>query len=211
MHRGRSRLPAVLAVLVLGLLAATSSAASGEGATPAPIPPTSLELHTGELPGFAGARKTLEVSESADQFIESRAGSPTEQEAALRLLASRGFQDTVSELFRAPHREAVFTAIVFTSSQGATEWLQESLAAASKHFKGHGAKRSTVKGIPGSVLIGQFEKGHRGGTGNVFFAAGRCFFVVGDAVKRATSRAEAYRAPIAAAKAVLRRQSSACG
>lgn len=199
-----------LALLAAGVIAAPVCAAWGEATVSAAIPPRSLELHTRELPGFAGASKKVQVFESADQFIESRGGGPAEVEAERALLAKRGFQGTIGESFRAPHREAIFVAFVFTSPQGATEEFHETLAADIKHLKGHGARRSAVSGIPGSVLVGQFEKGHRGGTGNVLFTTGRCFFVVGDAVKRATNRKQAYRAPITAARAILRREKHAC-
>jgi len=209
-RRGSCRSVVGLALLAGGTLATTVGVAFAEGTIPAAIPARSLELHTSELPGFKRATKKLEVFESADQFLESRGGSPAEVETERALLTKRGWQGAVGEFFRAPHREAIFVAFVFSSPQGATEEFNETLAADIKHLKGHGAKRSTVKGIPGSVLVGQFERGHRGGTGNVLFATGRCLFVVGDALKRATSRQQAYHAPITAARAILRRQKHAC-
>ena len=199
-----------IALLVAVVIATTASATYGEGTTPVPIPARSLELQPRQLPGFEGAKKKVEVFESIDQFVERRHGTRAAIEAERALLMNRGFQGTVGEVFLAPHREAIFVAAVFVSPQGATEEFQETVATDLKRLKGHGVKRSTVKGIPGSVLAGQFEKGHRGGTGNVLFTTGRCFFIVGDAVRRATSRKQAERAPIAAAKGLLRRHKSVC-
>ena len=130
-------------------------------------------------------------------------------EAAKALLTKRGLQDTVAEIFRAPHREAVFEAFIFTSPKGAAEQFPETVTTDLKRVRDHGLMSSTVEDIPGSVLIGQFETGH-GGTGNVLFVAGRCLFIVGDAVARATSRQQAYQAPIMAARHILRRDRAAC-
>jgi hypothetical protein len=206
-HWSTSFVAAVL--LIGGVSSAGASAASGEGAPPSAIPPRTLEVHGGELPGFAGTKKKLEVFESVRRFVEGQNATRTEMEVAKALLTKRGFQDTVAEIFRGPHREAVFEAFTFTSPQGAAEQFPETVTTDLKRVRDHGLMSTTVKGIPGSVLIGQFETGH-GGTGNVLFVSGRCLFIVGDAMARATSRQQAYHAPIVAARHILRRDRAAC-
>ena len=127
-----------VALLVAGGIAAGASVASGQEASAPAIPPRSLVLHGRELPGFAGATKKLEVFESVSRFVEGQNATRAEMEAAKALLTKRGLQDTVAEIFRAPHREAVFEAFIFTSPKGDAEQFPETVTTDLKRVRDHG-------------------------------------------------------------------------
>lgn len=176
-----------------------------------PIAPALLVATDHELPGFAGAKTGLYWTTSPSVYVkEYTQDTPAEATAELSGLIRLGFEEGVLRTFSAPHREAVSEAIVFPSRHAATEDLRVAIAEGLADYEKKGLKRSPVPGIPGAVALGDFTVGKRGATDNVFFSTGRCLLVVGDRVTNASTRAQAARAPVAAAKALSKRLEQTC-
>lgn len=177
----------------------------------APIAPGLLVVTRHELPGFAGAKTSLNWTTSPSLYVkEYTQDTPAEAMAQLSGLVRMGFEEGVQGTFSAPHREAVSEAIVFLSEHAAREEVKVALAEDLAAFEKSGLKRSPVPGIPGAVALGDFQAGQRGATDNVLLSTGRCFLSVGDRVLNASTRAQGARAPVAAAEALSKRVKQTC-
>jgi hypothetical protein len=104
----------------------------------------------------------------------------------------------------------VATGVVLGSPQAAQHELAAGTAEALRKFQHAHRYRFTVRGIPGSVGIGAAGGSYRAVTGNVFFASGRCFFVVANRIVGTSSREIGERAPVSGAKALYRRARNLC-
>ncbi len=201
-RRARVALPATLLAFVC-----LSCCATAEGGRVIPL--SELVPSKAELPGFIHA--TTKVWSTTSVLEWAKSGEPSAPPGAVNNLRAEGFQEGIEKgYFLLPSREALASASVFASAAGAEHELRASVAEAMRTFEQAGLKRSTVHAIPGSVGLGSFRPGHRGGTGNVFFVAGRCFFVIGNRFVDATSRAQANLAPVAAAQTLYRRDRQLC-
>jgi hypothetical protein len=171
-----------------------------------------------DLPGFAGARATLEHTTSPFTWAHNtNPGTWTEAQVEATNLQSLRFEEGAEAFFTgsAPeahglHREAISQGVVFATAAAAQSELRTSVEGALKIFSRKGLLQGADPAIPGAVNLGNFTSGHRGGSDNVFFSTGRCFFVVGDSVHNTTSRAQADRAPVAGALALYRRDRRLC-
>lgn len=175
-----------------------------------PIQPATLLLHARSIDGFSGAKTTAAFAASPQQWTQIKEDSAAEAEAEVNVLTARGFEVGVFERFQAPKREAVYSAMVFATAHSAAAEVAADLAEDLGRFERPGLKRAPVPGIPGAFVLGQYQKGHRGATGNVLFSTGRCLFVVADAVREASSRAQGSRGPMAAAKVMYARAKALC-
>jgi hypothetical protein len=181
-----------------------------------PIPANLLVAHAGDLPGFAGAKRQLFSTTSASEWARGRGNTEAEAKQETSELQQAGFQEAAEAFFtgrREGHRrrEAVSDTWVLASAQVAMNWFNTIISRSLPSFqKEPGFKRSTVKAIPGSIGLGNFVSKRRSGAGNVFFTTGRCVFVVGDFVHRASTRAQVDRAPVAAAISIYRRAKGSC-
>ena len=208
-------------LLLLSLLSFGFASVGGASATPqvaqrdrVPIPPSELVPHRDELPGFGRARKSMWSTESAGAWAKADNGSPPVGESDLRYLRRQGFQEGVelAYLLR-PHREAVASGVVLGSLRAAQQELAAAKAEVLKTFEHAHRYRFAVRAIPGSMGLGNaggISHGSRVVTANIFFASGRCFFIVADRVVGSSSRAVAERAPMRGAKAVYRRARMLC-
>jgi hypothetical protein len=195
-------------LLSVGVLAVAATAAV---AAPE-ISPSSLVAHPRELPGFASAKVKLATATSASRYAKDvlHDGSREARKEVAKLKRD-GFREGVQELLRGSQGEALSSAVVFRSPARAQHELKASVAEAVK-AQGRSAviKRFTVATIPGSFGFSATEAGHPGGAANLLFASGRCFFILGDALKSAPPE-QLSVAPIAGATALYRRVTSLCG
>jgi len=182
-----------------------------------PIPPQLLVVRVAEMPGFAPASVQSSSTASAFEWAHGAPGTWTEAQEEASLLESLGFQEGVREYLlakrregRGAHREAVSEAAVLPTASAAESALRQSFANSLRAFEARGLAQFADRAIPGALGLGNFSAGRSGGDGNVFFATGRCFFVVGDAVHDARTRAQENRGPLAGALALYRRARHLC-
>jgi hypothetical protein len=175
------------------------------------IAPELLVVRTHDLPGFAGAKTSLEATESASVWAHGGESTPAEAEAEVAYLRREGFQEAVQETVRSPHnREAQSFALVFKSAYAGKRELSSTYAADLKGFNKRGLKRLAVRTIAGAKGLSTFVRGQHFASGNVLFTTGRCFFVVVDYVHNAVTRAQGDRAPLVAAKVLYKRTKPLC-
>jgi hypothetical protein len=202
--------------ILIGTLALALCPASAHAA--GLIAPAQLVAHVRDLPGFAGARETRQHTTSPFAWAhETSPGTWTEAQLEATNLQALGFEEGAEAFFtgRAPevrglHREAVSQAVVFATAAAAQSEVMTSVQGALRLFPRAGLLQGADPAIPGAVTLGSFRGGHRGGSDNVFFSTGRCFFVIGNAVHAARTRAAADRAPLVAALALYRRDQGLC-
>jgi hypothetical protein len=196
----RVLLPAIVAI-----------AASCAPAAASAIPPASLIAHPSEMPGFAGAKVRLHSATTASRYARVVLhDSSREARREVPKLRRQGFREGVQELLSGSQGEALSSAVVFHSPAAARHELKASIAQSVKAQGGSAAiKRFTVAAIPGAFAFSATEAGHPGGAANVLFATGRCFFVLGDALKSAPP-AQLSVAPTAGATALYGRVKSLC-
>jgi hypothetical protein len=183
-----------------------------------PLPAAQLVARVHDLPGFAGARVHLSSTRSAFTWAHQGQGTWTQDEVQTSTLRTLGFEQGVEAFFTATareahghHREAVSEALVFPTASSAESALKASVPEALSVYGKQGMREFPGPAIiPGSISLDAFSPGVRGRAGNVFFSTGRCFFVVGDFVYSATTRAQADRAPLAGALALYRRDRRLC-
>lgn len=176
----------------------------------AAIPPTSLVAHPLELPGFATAKSTLHAATTPARYARVVLGERGRQaRSEVTRLKRKGFREGVQELLSSPQGEALSAAIVFGSARVATRELKTSVTEGVKAQGKAKLTRFTVASIPGSVGFSAVEAGNSSAAANVFFATGRCFFVVGNSLRKATPE-QASSAPIAGASALYQRVVSLC-
>jgi hypothetical protein len=198
---------ALIAVICVG---ATSAPAMAVAPT---VPPAELVAHTNELPGFAGAKVTLDWSASAFEWGRFLAEGEAEAKRVTAVLLRDGFQEGAQAFFRGRresgnrHREGLSEAAMFATVPAAEQAL---VANVSHTLKLHGFKRFLVPSIPGAVGADLFNPHRRGGGGNVLFSTGRCYFLVGNSIHDAKTRAQLDRAPVAAAAALYARTKQLC-
>jgi hypothetical protein len=206
-YAGVVKLAAALSVIVWTAAPGTSAIAT----TP-PIPPSQLVAHARELPGFKGAKVTLDWSTSALEWGHFISESDAEAKNTTALLLGEGFQEGVQAFFRGRretgnrHREALSEALLFATPSAAEHMLRANVQALERR----GFKRSAVPSIPGAVGLDVFNPNRHGGGGNVLFSSGRCFFLIGNSIHDASTRAQLDRAPIAAAVALYGRTKQSC-
>ncbi len=180
------------------------------------ISPSQLALTDRDLPGFAKAKRDLFSTTSAFQWGHGFGGSEAEAKRETEELIKNGFVEAVETFFtgrreaHGTHREAVSDVLVFETPQAAAHELATNVSEALSSFERAGRKRFSVPSIPGSKGIGNFRPHKRGADANVFFATGRCFAVVGNAVPSASTWAQGRRAPVTAAVRLYRRARGVC-
>jgi hypothetical protein len=134
--------------LTLAVLAASAARAA------APIPPTSLVPHRGDLLGFAEAEFKLQATTSAwtyaKRLLEEK---PREARKEAALLMREGFREGVQEQFHAERAGGVAGAQVFRSSRSATVELLR------------GVKQELTNPRPGARFLAPGIPGAQGFTG----------------------------------------------
>ncbi len=234
---GRVRHAVIAGILVVGVCAggcgSSSSSGSSAGTTstrtakvsaptfPAaagePVPAALLVAQSRDLPGFSGAEGTPQVTTSAARWAEidprGEPGSEPADEHEVPKLTREGFQEGVRESFQSGSGEAISVGIVFRSPQAAREYFSTEVNPARLRHQELALEHVTVPGVPGAVITGG------GPNGNVFFATGRCFVLVGNHVPEAGVPESAHTAaeekpinvaPIARATAVYQRVKHNC-
>lgn len=183
-----------------------------------PLPTARLVTRGSEMPGFAGARTSLNAYFSAFTWGHRGSGTWTESEEEASSLRALGFEQGVEELFlgrrresHGRHPEAASEALVFATAASAQSELRAFVADGLAKYARNGLREFPGPAIPGSLELDAVQGGRRGSVGNVFFSTGRCLFVVGNFVYDAKSRAQVVRAPVAGALALYRRNRRLCG
>jgi hypothetical protein len=171
---------------------------------------SALVLRPRDLPGFSKARHFLVSTTSALEYAEEDNDKASDAEAEASELSREGFQRDVTEVFPGARREAVSDIAIYSSTRGAEQVFLHTLAEDEKSFGQAGLKRYTEPAVPGSVVLGDFQPGHRGATSNVFFATGRCVLTIANVIHDASTRAQADLAPFAGAKALYTRAKRLC-
>jgi hypothetical protein len=204
----------LLSAVALSLFWAPQRAA----AQAAPLPVQKLVARPGDLPGLAGAQSYLTSTSSPFEWAHGQQGGTwTEAQEEATTLQTLGFEEAVRRAFLArtseahgKHREAVSEAVVLPSATNA----QAAMVASAATFVKQSTKPSLFefgdRAIPNAMVLGNLTPGRRGGDGNVLFTSGRCYFVIGDYLYAARSRAQVDRAPLAAALALYRRERVLC-
>jgi hypothetical protein len=161
----------------------------------------------------------LEHTTSPYTWAHNTGGSRTWTEAQEEAtnLEGLGFEEGAQGFYEGPtreshgfHREAVSVAEVFATAAAAETEMRDSVSSARTNYEAPEGVEVTDRAIPGAVTMGNFSPRRPGATDNVFFITGRCFFLIGNAVHSARSRAAAARAPLAAALALYRRDKRLC-
>jgi hypothetical protein len=175
-----------------------------------PIPAKVLALAPGDLPGFAGATLSRDVTRSAAWF----AGSGEQAETAA--LKREGFREGVSEILSAgPAGGALSTAAVFRTARGAKGQLR--FAISKERREQHRGASFTLPTIPGSFGVREMSAAPDG-TGQllatgVLFATGHCFVEIAtffQSTAPSSTPERVHLAAIAGAEAIYRRAKRAC-
>jgi len=183
-------------------------------ATPAPagasIQASSLVVHPAEMPGFTTARVKLQSAKSASRYAKVVLGEGSrEARSEIKRLKRKGFREGAQEFLSTLAGEALSLALVFRNARIAEHELTVSTAEDVKAQGKAAVERFTVPAIPGSVGFSAVEAGGPSAAANVLFTTGRCFFVVGNSLAKAT-REQADSAPIAGASALYLRAQTLC-
>ena len=217
-RRGTSghRLGSVKRLVALLPLVCAAVAAPAKAEAPPVILPSALMLSARDVPGFAHSKRETAWSTSALAWARENSGSRSQAAQEAAALLRHGFQEAVLTYLRGRResrglfQEAVAEARVFATAAGAEQELANSVAGAVKAWPAAGLRQSTIAAIPGSHTLGAFVAGQRGATENVMFASARCFFVIGDSIHGARTRAQAERAPVTAAIRLYGRAKQLC-
>jgi hypothetical protein len=183
-------------------------------ATPAPagasIPAASLVVHPAEMPGFTTARVKLQSAKSPSRFAKVVLGEHSrEARSEIKRLKRKGFRGGAQEFLSTLAGEALSLALVFANARVAEHELAISMSEDLKAQGKAAVARFTVPAIPGSAGFSAVEAGAPSAAANVLFTSGRCFFVVGDSLAKATPE-QADSAPIAGATALYVRVKGLC-
>jgi hypothetical protein len=187
-------------------------AGSGSALAAVLIAPSSLVAQPAELPGFASAKVTLHSATTPSRYakvvLEERPRAAAKEVVKLK---RKGFQEGVQETLSSHRGEALglSLALVFGSARVAEQELKTGRSESVKAQGKAKITRFTVPAIPGSFGFSATEAGHSGGAANVLFSSGRCFFLVGDTLRKGSLK-EVASAPIAGATAVYQRVKSLC-
>lgn len=153
----------------------------------AALPPRSLVAKRSELPGFAGAKVTLRSGDTpgawARRVLQDK---PAQARKDIAKLKRAGFSQGAEELLSDSQGEALSLTVVFHTTKQAKRELKVSIP---ESLAGQGKaeiKRFSIASIPGAYAYTAVEPGKPGAAGNVLFAVGRCFVVVGDASRTGT-------------------------
>jgi len=174
------------------------------------IEPRLLVAGARDLPGFARAKTQFFASASASEWASGAEDTAAQAESEAAYLNREGFREGAATTIVGKHREAVSEALVFDSKASASRRLVESVSRGKRSIEKHGLRRFHVAGVPGSVGLGAFRRGRRGTVGDLWFATGRCWFVVADRVPGAKTRGEGTKALVAAANAIYKRVRAPC-
>jgi len=172
---------------------------------------TSLLLRSGEMPGFAASGKSRSATSAEDFAAESDAGDASAEKKDLAAFRSDGFVAGAAqqEAGTGANKGAagLSIGIVLESPSGAKRLLAYQLSGAIA-AQGSGAtiQRFAVPGLAGAQGFTATAKGRPGAAVNLFFTAGRCLLLVGDA----TTSAHPNDPVTTAAKTLYRRVSSSC-
>jgi len=177
----------------------------------AAIPPRTLVATPSELPGFASAKVKLRSGDSPSAWAKNvLKDRPAQVSKDVARLKRSGFSQGVQELLATSQAEALSFTVVFHTAKQAKHELKVS---ASESVKAQGkaeVKRLSIASIPGSFAFTAAEPGKPGAAGNVLFAVGRCFVVVGDSM-RTGSAEQASAVPTVGGTAVYKRIKHRCG
>jgi hypothetical protein len=193
---------------------------TAQAETAASIPIGILVARPQDFPGFGPVvrEKPLETIYALEWALTSE-GSTASAEREAAMLKQWGFESGIQIVLvgrkEGTHerREAVSVGMVFSTSVGATEELAVETSAGRKAFakvlvKGAKLLHGGVPGIPDSAQFGEGDRS--GAVDNVLFSVGRCYFVVGDSLKRRSTAYEVGHPLRSAAVAVYRRAKAAC-
>jgi hypothetical protein len=204
MKRRTALMSALICIVALSLtgLAALALAA---------IPPRALVATPSELPGFAAAKVKLRSGDSPSAWAKNvLKDKPAQVSKDVARLKRSGFSQGVQELLATSQAEALSFTVVFHTAKQAKHELKVS---ASESVKAQGkaeVKHFSIASIPGSFAFTAAEPGKPGAAGNVLFAVGRCFVVVGDAMRTGTAE-QASAVPTDGGPAVYKRIKHRCG
>lgn len=178
----------------------------------AAIPPRSLVATPSELPGFAAAKVKLRSGDSprawAKNVLEDK--KPAQLSKDVAQLERTGFSQGAQELLSTPQAEALSFTVVFHTAKQARHELKVSASGSVKAQGKAEVKQFSVSSIPGAFAFTAVEPGKPGAAGNVLFAVGRCFVVVGDALRTGTAE-QASAVPMDGGPAVYKRIKHRCG
>ncbi len=153
----------------------------------AALPPRSLVAKPSELPGFAGAKVTLRSGDTPSAWARRvLQDKPAQARKDIAKLKRAGFRQGAEELLSDSQGEALSLTVVFHTTKQAKRELKVSIP---ESLAGQGKaeiKRFSIASIPGAYAYTAVEPGKPGAAGNVLFAVGRCFVVVGDASRTGT-------------------------
>jgi len=181
------------------------------GVALAKLAPHPLVARRSELPGFTSGTVHLRSTTSPSVYAKSILGEGPKMAAKeVAGLKRKGFREAVRELIgTAGGDEALSLALVFGTRKAAHKELEGSIASSVKAQGSAEVKDFTISSIPGAFGFVASEAGHSGAVGNVLFAVGRCFFVVGDSLHTGTPE-QAAAAPSSGSLAVFGRAKHLC-
>lgn len=173
--------------VALALTAALSLAGLAAFALAA-VPPRSLVAKPSELPGFAAAKVTLHAGDTPSAWAKKVLGDkPAQARREVAKLKRAGFSEGAEELLSTSQGEALSLTAVFHTPKQARKELKVSI---SESIKGQGKaelKQFSIPSIRDAFAFTAVEAGKPGAAGNVLFAVGRCFVVVGDSSRTGTA------------------------
>ena len=186
-------------------------AKNGTAASPVLVAPQALELAALNVGTYAGPVTSVVLANSARRWIREGEQYDSSTQKELKYLIANGFEDGVVEGFQGNQREGVYDGTAYMTAGGAARETRRLIAYGAKHDEQRGLERAAVRGLPGGVVIGDFDPGERSATANVYFRVGRCAFLVADLVHAASRRSEGSRPAINEARRIARRARRVCG
>lgn len=175
------------------------------------ILPQILVAQPPDLPGFRYASREIHASTSPSRYIEKIIEvAPREAGREISFLRRAGFQEGVQELFYGLPGEALSIAEVFSSRRGSRRAFDAAAAEDISPRADPTEKTFKLDAIPGAVGFSGPDFHGPGGFANVLFSTGRCFFLVGNALKAVSDSEQLDAVPDAGALALYRRDKERC-